>query len=475
VRPIVAFTGCYTIPAIHYDLSLVATNKLPQSAYRGMGLTPHNFVLEQMMDIAARDLAMDPTEFRRRNYIPADQFPYTIPSGNQYDSGNYEQTLDCVLTMADYPKLRREQAEARKQGRCLGIGVVNTVEPGVFSWSIYSAILGGVPGTGVPEGARVSVDPLGKVTCRVGFPLEGQGQYTFVAQLLADYFAVALDDVQVLMEDTLSAPPHFGPGGSRQAVALSGAVLGAAEKLSKKMIKVAARLMECEPDDAELMDGSFQRKGAPEVKMPLTEVVGVMLMRSDLLPPDVEPSPEATYVWVAPDQKPPDEQGRAKTYLTTANSCHVAVVEVDLETGQVRVLGYYAADDCGVRLNPAIVEGMIQGGVAQGVGASLLEEYVFDDQGQLLSSTLMDYLLPGIHEVPMAEKAELVTPSPFTPLGAKGMGEAAMLTTQAAMMSAINDALAPLGVRATETPASPERLWKLIRGADRSSSPGTVA
>jgi CO/xanthine dehydrogenase Mo-binding subunit len=193
------------------------------------------------------------------------------------------------------------------------------------------------------------------------------------------------------------------------------------------------------------------------------------------LPPDVEPSPEATYVWAAPGQKPPDEQGQAKTDLMSAHSCHLAVVEVDLKTGQVRVLGYYAADDCGVRLNPAIVEGMIQGGVAQGVGASLLEEYVFDDQGQLLSSTLMDYLLPGIHEVPMAEKAELVTPSPFTPLGAKGMGEAAMLTTQAAMMSAINDALAPLGVRATETPASPERLWRLIRGADRSSSSGTMA
>jgi CO/xanthine dehydrogenase Mo-binding subunit len=192
-----------------------------------------------------------------------------------------------------------------------------------------------------------------------------------------------------------------------------------------------------------------------------------MLTRSDLLPPDVDPSPEATYVWTAPGRTPADEQGRAKSYLTAANACHVVLVEVDPETGKVSILGYYIADDCGTRLNPANVEGMIQGGVAQGVGAALLEEYVYDEEGQLLTSTFMEYLLPTIHEVPMTEKAALVTPSPFTPLGAKGVGEGAIHTTPAAILCAINDALMPLGVRATEIPATPNRLWSLIQEAKR--------
>ena len=199
--------------------------------------------------------------------------------------------------------------------------------------------------------------------------------------------------------------------------------------------------------------------------MPLAQVSAVMLARSDLLPPDLDPNPEATYVWTAPGRTVADEQGRAKSYLTAANACHLVLVEVDVETGKVEILRYWIADDCGTRLNPATVEGMIQGGVAQGVGAALLEEYVYDDDGQLLTSTFMDYLLPSIYEVPMTEKAALVTPSPFTPLGAKGVGESAMHTTPAAIMCAINDALAPLGVRATEVPASPHRLWKLLSSA----------
>jgi CO/xanthine dehydrogenase Mo-binding subunit len=188
-----------------------------------------------------------------------------------------------------------------------------------------------------------------------------------------------------------------------------------------------------------------------------------MLTGGDPLPADIDRNPEATYVWVAPDRNPPDEQGRAKSYLTAANACHVVAVEVDPDTGKVEILKYCIADDCGTRLNPAMVDGMIQGGLAQGVGAALLEEYVYDRSGQLLTSTLMDYLLPTIHDVPAAELSALVTPSPFTPLGVKGMGEAAVLTTPAAIMNAISDALAPLGVRATEVPATPLRVWKLLQ------------
>jgi 3-oxo-Delta1-steroid hydratase/dehydrogenase large subunit len=462
-KPLAAFTGCYAIPVAQYDLTIVATNKLPGSPYRGMGPPPHNFVLERMMDVAARGLGIDPAEIRRCNYIPKDAFPYTIASGNEYDSGDYEAALDAVLEMSDYRSLRAEQARAREQGRCLGIGIVNTIEPGVFDWNAYAVV--GQPGTGVPEGATVSIDFFGKITVRVGFALEGQGQYTVIAQVLADYFGVEMSDVNIVPLDTLSAPPHFGPGGSRLGVSITGACLGAAERLKQKLIRVAAVLLQAPSENVELMDGKLRIKGVPGAELAIAQVVGAMFARSDLLPEGVDPSPQATYVWTAPGRTPADEQGRAKSYLTAANACHVVVVEVDPETGFVEILKYFIADDCGTRLNPANVEGQTQGGVAQGVGAALLEEYVYDGDGQLLTSTFMDYLLPTVYEVPMTVKRALCTPSPFTPLGAKGCGEGAMHTTPAAIMCAINDALAPLGVKAHEVPASPNRIWKLVRAA----------
>lgn len=464
-KPLACFTGCYTIPAAAYDLTIVATNKNPSSAYRGMGPPPHYVVLEQLVDIAARKIGMDPAEVRRKNFIPSDQFPYTIVSGNEYDSGNYEAVLNKVLEMADYTNLRKQQEEARKQGRLLGIGVVSTIEPGVFDWNAYAMM--GLPMIGVPEGATVGIDMFGKITVRVGFAMEGQGQYTILTQVLADYFGVNQEDVRVVPMDTLSAPAHFGPGGSRLGVAITSAALGAADRVKEKLFKVAANLMQCDPANMELMDGMVRIKGMPEAAMHIAQVAATMLCRSDLLPPGLDPRPEATYVWTAAGRTEADDQGRAKSYLTAAQACHVVLVEVDSETGKTEILKYWIADDCGVRINPANVEGQTQGGVAQGVGAALLEEYVYNEDGQLTTSTFMDYLLPTIYEVPMTEKAAIVTPSPFTRLGAKGCGEGAIHTTPAAILCAINDALLPLGVRATATPASPNRLWKLIQGARR--------
>ncbi|MCC6847345.1 MAG: xanthine dehydrogenase family protein molybdopterin-binding subunit [Deltaproteobacteria bacterium] len=464
-KPLTSFTGCYAIAAAQYDLTIVATNKLPGSPYRGMGPPPHNWVLEQLMDLAARELALDPAEIRRRNFIAPDAFPYTIASGNEYDSGDYAAALDAALAMGDYPALRAEQARLRAEGRYLGIGLVNTIEPGVFDWNAYAIV--GQPGTGVPEGATVGIDLFGKLTIKVGFALEGQGQYTVAAQVLADWFTVDIADVRVIALDTLSAPPHFGPGGSRLGVALTGAVLGAAQRLTEKLVAVAAGLFRTPPEHVELRDGRIGVKGRPEASMPFQEVAQTMLARSDLLPPGVDPNPEATYVWTAPGRTPADDQGRAKSYLTAANACHLVLVEIDVETAQVHIKKYWIADDCGTRLNPANVEGQTQGGVAQGVGAALLEEAVYDEDGQLRTSTFMDYLLPTIYEVPMTEKRALCTPSPFTPLGAKGCGEGAMHTTPGAILCAINDALVPLGLELREVPASPQRLWTLLRQAKR--------
>jgi CO/xanthine dehydrogenase Mo-binding subunit len=462
-KPLSAFTGCYAIPAASYDLTIVLSNKTPTSAYRGMGPPPHFFVLEQMMDVAARGLGIDAAEIRRRNYIRPEQFPYTIPSGNEYDSGDYEATLDKALEISGYRKLREEQARARAEGRLVGIGVANTVEPGVFDWNAYAIV--GMQAIGVPEGVTVSIDAFGRITARVGFTSEGQGQYTVIAQLLADYFGAEMTDIAVTPLDTLGAPPSFGPGGSRLGVALAGATMLAAGKLKKKIVEIAAGLLQTPAEKLEFIDGRVQIIGMPEAKVTLADIAGVAHGRSDLLPPGMEMGLEATGVWTAQDRKPIDDQGRAKSYLTAANACHIVMVELDRETGRVKILKYVVVDDCGTRLNPATVEGMTQGGVAQGVAAALLEEYRYTADGQPRSTTFVDYLLPTVNEVPMAEKCALVTPSPLAPLGAKGCGEGALHTAPAAVMCAVNDALAPVGIMARQVPASPQRLWELLREA----------
>ncbi len=467
-KPLAAFTGPYTIPVAEYDLKLVATNKLPSGPYRGMGPPPHFFVLEQLMDMAARKLAIDPAEFRRRNFIRKDQFPYTIPSGNEYDSGSYEEVLDAALELADYPAMRADQAKAREAGRLVGIGVASAIEPGVFDWNAYAIV--GMPGTGVPEGATVNIDILGFVTVRVGFSLEGQGQYTLVTQLVSDYWNVEPSLVRVVYLDTQSAPPSFGPGGSRLGVAITGAVLGACDKIRQKMSRVVAALMQTEPAHIAYRDGKFFISGVEGAQMTVAEVAGTMLARSDLLPPDIDPRPEATHVWTAAGRTPADDQGRAKSYLTAAQAVHVVRVEIDRDTGFVEIQRYCLADDCGTRLNPATVDGQTDGSVAQGIGAALLEEYSFDEDAQPRTTTFMDYLMPTVYEIPEIEKVAVVTPSPFTPLGAKGCGEGAIHTTPAAVMCAINDALAPLGQMAREVPAAPNRLWKLIRAAERNAN-----
>ena len=459
-KPLAAFTGNYRIEAAFYDLTLVATNRAPTYPYRGYGPPPHNLVLESLMDVAARELALDPAELRRRNYIGPEEFPYTVPSGNEYDSGNYAAVLDRVLELSDYKALRESQAKARAEGRLVGIAVVSTVEPGVFDWNAYATV--GVPGVGVPEGVKVAVDVFGNVTVAVGFNLQGQGQFTVAAQVVADYLGVDMNAVKVTTASTDVALPHFGQGGSRLGVAVTGAILGACEKLRQTFCRVVAHVMQTESDQVELMNGRLQLKAAPAHGMTIAEVAGLMLSRSDLLPPGVEPCPEATFVWVSPNRNLPDDQGRCRSYLTAAAATHVVQVEIDRDTGQVKILGYYIVDDCGTRLNPANVEGQLQGGVAQGVGAALYEEYVYDPQCQPLVSTFVDYLMPTIHEVPMTVKDHIVTPSPITPLGAKGCGEGAIHTTPAALLCAINDALAPLGLECRETPASPRRLWNLL-------------
>ena len=466
LKPLSAFTGPYRMRNAQYDLTVVATNKCPQGSYRGWGVPAHNLAMEHCVDLAARQLRLDPVEIRRRNLLRPEQFPYEAPNGARYDSGDYGRTLDMALELAGYAALRREQARARGEGRLVGIGVYTGVELSAVAMSMFTLLGPGAPfGTSMPESARVRIDASGKIIGEVTFPWEGQGQHSFATNLLADYFGVDREDVEVIAVDSLSAGPGTGPIGSRQAVMLSGAILGAADRVAEKLRKVAGVIMEADAEDIEFINGQLRVRGSPGKTIPLQKAVTLMLTRSDLLPDGVDGNPEASYTYNPPDRKLPDAEGRGSFDLTAANNAHVVMVEVDRATGQVAILKYVIADDCGVRLNPAVVEGMIQGAVAQGVGQTVLEEHVYDDNGQYLTSTFMDYLMPTLWEVPMTERTYTETPSPFSPMGVKGAGESAVLATPAALLSAINDALQPLGVQCTTIPASPLRLWQLIQSA----------
>jgi len=472
LRPLSSFTGPYRVQNVQYDITVVATNKCPEGSYRGWGVPPHNLALEHCLDLASRQLGLDPVEIRRRNLLQPEQFPYEAPNGAMYDSGDYGHTLDLALDLAQYKSLREEQARARAEGRLVGIGVYTGTEMGAMSTSIFMLIGADAPyGLSRPESTRIRIDADAKITAEVTFPWEGQGQHTFVTHLIADYFGVSREDVQVVAVDSLTAGPGTGPVGSRQGVVLTGAVLGAAGRITEKLRQMAAVMLEVHPDDTELMDGQLRVKGAPSRSIPLKQVAWTLLNRCDLLPPGVDGDPEASYTYIAPDRKFPTPEGKGSFDVTAANAAHIAMVEIDRDTGLVQILKYVLADDCGVRLNPPVVEGMVLGGLAQGVGATLLEEHAYDDQGQYLSASFMDYLMPTICEVPDVESTYTETPSPFSPLGVKGAGEAAILSTPAVLMSAINDALSPLGVRCTTVPASPLRLWELIQGAGVSPSP----
>jgi len=319
--------------------------------------------------------------------------------------------------------------------------------------------------TSSPEGILLRIDGFGKIIAELGFPPGGQSQHSFVRQILADYFSVSLEDVQVITVDSLSMQPSTGPISSSMAIALSGAVLGAAARLADKLATVAAVMLEAVAEDIELLDGQFRVRGVPGKTFTVAQVAQFMMARPDLLPEGIDGNPQTTYVWNPPDRTIPDEKGFGRYSVTAAGAQHLWMAEVDKETGQVKILKYVMVDDCGVRLNPSVVRGMLMGGMAHGVGTALLEEYVYDDQGQMLTSSYMDYLMPTIMEVPAAEEHEMCTPSPIAPLGVKGVGEGAIHTTPAAVLCAVNDAIAPLGVQITEAPMSPLRVWQALQGA----------
>jgi carbon-monoxide dehydrogenase large subunit len=431
----------------HYDATLrvVAQNKVVTSQYRAVGHPIAAAVTESMLDLAARDLGLDPAEIRRRNLVR--EFPYTSATGNVYDSGSYLQALERLLEAAKYDELRRTQAAARAEGRCMGIGLSCFIEltgPGAQFYGI-----GGAPISG-QEGTTLRLEASGTVTALAGVTDQGQGTRTVLAQIVADELSVPLSSITVLMGDTAMVPYGGGTWASRGVPIGGSATLLAARALAVKIRKAAAALLETHEEDVELRDGWARVRGTDRA-LDVAAIARAVHFRSNELR-GLEPSLDATVHFANPAS------------WTFTNGAHLAVVEVDVETGRVRVVRYVAVDDCGRVVNPALLSGQIMGGVAQGIGGALFEHCVYDEAGQLLTTTLMDYAVPTAADLPSFEVHHLETPSPHLPGGFKGAGEAGTAGAPAAILNAVNDALTPFGVMLTEQPVTAERVLRALNG-----------
>ena len=439
--------GPYRTPVYDFDVVAVATNKPPLGAYRGVGMTMGAFVMERTLDLLADRLGLDPVAIRRRNLLARDEYPFTSASGLVYDSGDYPKALDLALRLAGYERLTRERDAARRHGRLLGVGLSCYTEYTGIGAATYRRR--GMVDISGHEAATVAMAPDGGVTCRVSFPSQGQGHATTIAQLVADQLGVPLESVRVTQPDTETAPAGTGTFASRGAVVQSGAVDAAAATLRGKLLAVAASVVEASPADLEIRDGRVTVRGVPDRGIGVSEVARLAHSASHgRLPDGLEPGLEATQVF--------DPPGPA-----FSGAVHVAAVEVDPETGRVTVRAYTVAEDCGPVINPMIVEGQVHGAVAQGIGEALGERLVYDESGQLLSGTLMEYALPAAAALPAFTIGHLETPSPLIPGGYKGMGEGGTIGAPAAIANAVADAVKPLGLSVTALPILPADL---IRG-----------
>ena len=435
-------SGAYKIPAIQMNVTATFTNKMSTDAYRGAGRPEATYVIERAMDLVAAELGMDVIDVRRKNFpapFGGDQ-PFKTATGLFYDSGNYEGALDKALKMADYSKLREEQKKGRGDGRLMGIGV-----------STYVEICAIGPSAATPAGgwesATVRIEPTAKVTILTGASPHGQGQETSFAQIAADELGLQVNDVTVIHGDTAIVQYGIGTFGSR-ATAIGGtAVYMSLQKLKEKATKLAAHMLGgVDPSTVTFGDGKFTSKDGKTVT--IQEVaLGAHLAKN--IPADMEPGLSATSFFEPKN-------------FTFPFGTHICVVEIDRETGEIHIRRYVAVDDCGKVINPLLVHGQVHGGIVQSLGQALYEEVVYDDQGQLLSGSLMDYAVPKAAHVPWFELDRTETPSPVNPLGVKGVGEAGSIGATPAIVSAVIDALAPFGVRHIDMPIKPENVWRII-------------
>ena len=433
--------GPYKIENIEMNATGVFTNKVATDAYRGAGRPEATYILERMMDIAAIKLGMDPVEIRRKNFPDKSEFPFSTSTDLLYDSGDYHQALDLALEAADYPAMRAQQEEARKDGRYLGIGFSTYVE---ICGMGPSAALGGQGW----ESARVRVEPTGQATVFSGASPHGQGQQTSFAQIVADGLGIGVDDVTVIHGDTDVVPYGVGTFGSRGTVVGGSAVVYARDKVRAKMTKFAAMEFEAAEDDIEFEDGKVFVRSAPEKSTGFAEIA-MMAYSAIKLPEDTDPGLEETHFF-------------EPSNFTFPFGTHIVLAEVDPETGEVEILRYVAVDDVGNMINPLLVHGQIHGGIAQGLGQALEEEMIYGEGGQPLNASFMHYALPKANRLPRFELLHTTTPTDVNPLGAKGVGEAGTIGSTPAVVNAVLDALSPFGITHIDMPLRPERLWRAI-------------
>ncbi|MGI9041050.1 MAG: xanthine dehydrogenase family protein molybdopterin-binding subunit [Gemmatimonadales bacterium] len=448
------YPGPYGIPNIHGTIYGVYTSTAPVDAYRGAGRPEAAYLIERMVDIYARKIGMDPVEIRRKNFIPPDKFPYTVSTGLVYDSGDYEPALDKAVRMLDYQAFRKEQADARREGRYLGVGVVSYIEICGLGPSQVAGAVGF--GGGLYDSAIVRVYPTGVIRVYIGASPHGQGEETTFAQIVAEELGYPVENIEIVHGDTDNTPQGWGTYGSRTTAVCGSAVKVATQRVKEKAKKLAAHLLEANEQDIEWKDGKFTVRGSPDQSKTFAETA-LMANLAWNMPEGLEPGLEATAFF------------DPSNFVYPFGS-HLCTVEVDGETGEVKILRYIAVDDCGPHINPMIVQGQIHGGVVQGLGEGLQEICVYDDAGQLLTGTMMDYAVPRASQMPRIETDYTVTPSPVNPLGIKGCGEAGTIASAACLINAVCDALSPLGITHIDKPVTPARVWAAIQTAKQGAA-----
>jgi len=442
------FTGSYDLQAAYCEVSGVYTNKAPGGvAYAcSFRVTEAVYLVERLVDVLALELGVDPAELRMNNLLRPEQFPYTTPTGWEYDSGDYPRTLQVALDIAGYADLRREQAEKRERGELMGIGISFFTEGVGAGPRKHMDILG----LGMADGADLRVHPTGKAVLGISVQTQGQGHETTFAQIVAQELGMSPDDVEVVHGDTDRTPFGLGTYGSRSTPVSGAAAAVVARKVRERARIVAAAMLEASAGDLEWDNGKWQVRGDPEQGKTIAEIA--MAAHSSLeLPEGVEGHLSAETVYNPPS-------------LTHPYGAYICVADVDAGTGVVSLRRFIAVDDCGVRINPMIVEGQVHGGLADGVGMALMQVIAFDEEGNCLGGSFMDYLLPTSMECPSWELGETVTPCPHHPIGAKGVGESATVGSPPAVVNAVVDALKPYGVRHADMPLTPANVWCAIQG-----------
>jgi len=464
-KPVSAIVGPYRIGSAQYHARSVSTNKTSQEAVRGFGQAPTNFAIETVVDRIARELGMEREEIRRRNLIRSDEFPWRIPSGSEYDSGDYHAVLDKLMEAAGWDALIAKRDELRAEGKLAGLGLSTCLEPSGGNSSFEPLFNPKNDTTTWMESCLIKVDMLGGISAMMGTSTSGQGHETLLSVSIGEVLERDPDSIRAIHSESVTALPSNSPVGSRMAIMLGGAAAGAARKIKAQLIAIAAHNFQLPEDRLVYEGGDVYVEGDPDRRMKWEQLVDIAHRQYHNMPLGSEPGLQAQHTWEVPTGGAmPAADGTVQMYPCYAFEAHIPLVSIDPGTGQVEIHDYFIGHDCGTVINPDIVRGMTFGGIAHGIGAALYEKFQYDESGQLQAGTFMDYLLPSAHEIPSVGMVKHFTPSPLTEFGQKGSGESGYLGAPAAIAGAVNDALAPLGKSIETLPMRVRDIEALLNG-----------